>query len=342
MGWWSWFLWREYGNPIFPFLNNVFHSPWTVIHDFHDNTHLPHSMTEAVSYPFEEFLGERYPTSDVPFRDARFALFFVILVVTALVLVGRALRRPHIDRKRAPISPMVEKNTFWLMVIFFVASYVVWLKVFAIQRYRMPVSLISGLVIFLLLDRLLPNHAMKMTVFSALALFCMGWTRPYKWERLPYGNDWFEVRLSLAATLPNTLFIMLGNAPMGYVVPFLPDSSRVIHLNSNFPLEAETLLGQQAAGMIASQTGPMRSIGLSILTQEDFNQLNRYGLGPESGVCESFRSNVDEFETCPLVRRPIQQSGSAKVPASVAPGFAVPLVISSGGVTSNTVTITVQ
>ncbi|MBI4478984.1 MAG: hypothetical protein HY651_03075 [Acidobacteria bacterium] len=32
----------------------------------------------------------------------------------------------------------------------------------------------------------------------------------------------------------------------------------------------------------------------------------------------------------------------AEVPASVAPGFVVPLVISSGGVSSNTVTIAVQ
>ena len=318
-GWWSWFLWREYGNPIFPFFNNVIHSPWVIIHDFRDNTHVPRSLAEAVSYPFQELVGNRYPTSDVPLRDARFALLFVLLGIMSLVILWRTLRRSDIDPNRAPISPIVEANTFWLIVIFFVSSYLVWLKVFGIQRYLMPVSLISGLVIFLLLDRLLPSHAIKMTVFSVLALFCMAWTRPYKWERLPYGNDWFGVELSRAASQPNTLFIMLGNAPMAYVVPFLPGSSRVIHLNTNFPLEPETLLGQQTAGMIASHTGPIRSIGLATLTGEDLNQLNRYGLGPESGVCESFRSNVDEFETCPLVRRPIQQSAIVKGPDSVTP-----------------------
>ena len=47
-GAWSWQLWTAFGNPMFPYLNSIFHSPYAAPRSFADTRFLPQSAWEPL------------------------------------------------------------------------------------------------------------------------------------------------------------------------------------------------------------------------------------------------------------------------------------------------------
>jgi hypothetical protein len=304
-GYWSWLLWSRYGNPTFPYWNRQFRSPWAEPSSYRDIRFLPQSFEDALSYPFQWFVG-LHPSSEGPFRDARYAFLSVLIPLVAAVLLGQWLARrwmrsePEADARRLADGPHL-----WFLLTFFVVSYATWMKVFSIQRYLLPLGLLTGLLLLLTLDRLMPDRVSKLSAFVLLAVFSVSWMRleAQDW-RVPYGDSWFGVELSAEIQAPGTLIIMLGEGPMGYLVPYLPESARVIRLTPSMMPELETKLVQRARERIAQHSGPSRSLASGSLAEADFYRLSRFGLALDGEDCTRFRSAVDQFTTCRLVRLP--------------------------------------
>ena len=299
-GYWAVHLWLAFGNPMAPYFNDVFASPMFVLDSFADRRFIPGSfLTSAITYPFRWLLG-MHPTSEVPFRDARFALVAVFLPVALVVSVLRPGRGPSGAAKTGSI---VELRQFWLHGLFFIASYAIWLKQFGYQRYALPLELLTGLMLFLSLDRLLRNRKEVICVFSVLAVFIVIWTRPANWGRIPYGNDWFGIEIPRDQE-PQTLYVMMGHdEPFAYVIPFMPDTSQFIRLTGNMPLDPNMPLGRKALSMIRAHTGTIRSLAVVELDEEDRARLARFGLALTPGSqCERFRSRLDTFTTCVLTK----------------------------------------
>ena len=301
-GFWSWHLWNQFGNPIFPYWNNWFESPWNVPADFRDTRFLPQTFRAAISYPFQWLLG-LHPTSESPFQDARFAFLTVLVPIAAAVAIARWIERlgAASGENRASGTP-ASRAHLSLLLLFAVVSYVIWLRLFAIQRYLSPLTLLSGLLLLAALEYSLPNRNASLAAFVLLASFCLYWmrTEPKYWRR-PYGSDWFGIRLAPEAQQPDTLFIMLGGGPMSYVVPYLPASSRTVRLiPSAIPRDSETELSRRAAEILAHHAGPMRSLSIEPLQDADFADLKRFGLVLVQQACRQFPSATDQFTTCPL------------------------------------------
>ena len=304
-GVWSWILWTRYKNPFLPYWNNLFRSPWMVASDFRDRRFLPDTIADAISYPFQWFVG-LHPTTEGNMRDARFALLAVLMamvlacliwaVVAWLLRLGHNIRNP---------GAMASREAMWLVLVFATISYVIWAGLYSFQRYLAPVALLSGLLLILALDFLISDKSNKIAAFVLLAIFCCCWMKPEtSFERVPYGSDWFGVRLPKEAQFPGTLFIMLGGGPMGYVVPSLPPSSRTVRLiDSTIPENGtETQIVRTARRIIARHVGPIRSLSMDPLGQTEFDYLRRFGLEMDEKSCREFRSDVDRFTTCALAK----------------------------------------
>lgn len=299
-GYWSWFLWREFANPVFPYYNAVFHSPWAVADNFRDARFLPQSFAGAIAYPFQWLVGNN-PAGESLFRDPRFALLFVLLPIPLLALAAEGIaRRRNGFKRRGGGQFLVAPEPYGLLLLFFISSYAIWITTFAIHRYLIPLTLLSGLILFLALDRLFRSNARKITLLAALSLFCVVWTRVDITERLPYAKDWFGFELVPAVSEPNTLFVMMSDAPESYVVPFLPESDRFIRISGNFPLQAEIGLGRRAVEAITQHRGPIRSLSAGALAPSDRLHLARFGLDLSETGCVTFRSRMDQFRSCPL------------------------------------------
>ena len=295
-GYWATKLWLEFRNPMFPFFNGVFRSPWFEATSFSDARFIPQSLlTALVTYPFDWLVGI-HPTAEPFFREPRFAFVAALLPLAIVaVTVGRS----------APASQTTDRGEIrrlWLLVLFFGFSFVIWLKQFGIQRYALPLELLTGLVVFVSLEQILASARARVTVLALLTLFAVLWTRPPDWERLAYGDNWFGIDPPPRSDTP-TLFVMLSWRPTSYVVPYLPRENRYVRLGGNMPLEPGTPLGQRALAIIRQHVGPIKTLTLEEeLEAPERARLERFGLTIARDSCTTFRSRMDTFRTCTAVR----------------------------------------
>jgi len=221
---WALKMARDFGSPLFPFYNTIFRSPEAPQVSIADTRFMPNGLLDALAYPFYWVVG-RHPSSEWPFRDPRFAVVIVLLL--ALVVTGLWQRRE--------VLPLRERR----LLIFFWISYVMWLLAFSIQRYLMPLELLSAPLIVLLLIRLIeawrecavpdgsPSRTTQaVTVIVALAI-ALG-SQPSDWMRRPWSDPY---RPQLAEALQRPATFLLLQKPLGYVTSFLPEGSRVYQLS---------------------------------------------------------------------------------------------------------------
>jgi hypothetical protein len=217
-GAWGLMLWREMGNPIFPLFNAVFQSRELVPMNIMDWQFLPRGMLDALAYPFYWLVGDNR-SSEYPFRDARFAVATVLIVLG----IGRSL----ITR----VDIFTRRDTQFLL--FFAVSYAAWLAVFSIQRYAIVLELLCAPLIVLLIARCIAGapgsaalraspvrlNAAMLAVALAVAL----WSQPGDWFRRPWSNP-FNPAISKSLEQPALFFLL--DKPLAYIAPLLPPQSR--------------------------------------------------------------------------------------------------------------------
>jgi hypothetical protein len=298
-GYWAVRLWSAYDNPMFPFFNAIFRSPWFDPVNFADVRFLPASFpSAAVLYPFEWLVGIRR-TTELPFREPRFAVVAVLLPIAMIAALVRTRRVQAVpDADRAAWTPW----NFWLASLFFLFSYIVWARQFSYQRYALSLELLTGPMIVLALHAILRSYREAGVVSAALVTAAMLGTEPQDWRRIPYGEDWYG--LSFGAPETPALFVMTGSEPSTYIIPFLPAEHRFVRIGGNMPLEPDRRLGRRAATRIASFSGPIRSLNTREIDPAERARLRRFGLEVVDETCQRFPSRMDTFVTCELVRRP--------------------------------------
>lgn len=218
-GWWSLFLWREFGNPIFPLFNGFFPSPELSDINILDRQFIPRGFMDALAYPFYWLIGDNR-SSEYPFRDARFAIVFILgaVAIGARIIHGAALF------KRRDIQ----------FFIFCAVSYAAWLFLFSIQRYAVLLELLCGPLIVLLLVRILTGTAATAPAFRrwhlailVIATAAAGWTEPGDWSRRAWANPY---RPQWSARLQQPAVYILLEKPLAYLAPLLPANSRFYQL----------------------------------------------------------------------------------------------------------------
>ena len=222
-GVWAFKLWQDFSSPLFPFYNTIFRSPEAPLASIVDTRFMPHGLWDALAYPFDWLIGH-HPSSEWPFRDPRFAVVIVLLLAT--LGVG-ALRRVEALRRR-------DKQ----LLLFFWTSYGLWMLAFSIQRYLIPLELLSAPLIVLLLTRLMQAGGLRermtaasralqaATIVTTLAIVL--WSQPTDWMRRPWSDPY---RPQLAAALQAPATFLLLQKPLGYIVPLLPEGSRAYQLS---------------------------------------------------------------------------------------------------------------
>ena len=217
-GAWGLMLWREFGNPIFPLFNAVFQSRELTPMNIMDWQFLPRGMLDALAYPFYWLVGDNR-SSEYPFRDARFAVATVLIVLG----IGRGLiTRTEIFTRRDV-----------QFLAFFVVSYAAWLTLFSIQRYAVVLELLCAPLIVLLIARCMAatpgapsgrtSAVPASSVMIAIALCVALWTQPGDWFRRPWSNPYNP---SISKSLEQPAIYFLLDKPLAYIAMLLPPQSQ--------------------------------------------------------------------------------------------------------------------
>ena len=303
-GFWAWRLWEEYRNPTFPFWNTLFRSPYLAAKSWESRTYVPTSVGESLAYPLEWAIG-KHPTLAIPFRDLRFASIAVLMLT--LVVAGIARYRPAnassapVDRH--PAGRLFQQGDSRFLLVFFVSSYVVWLRVFAVQRFTVVLELISGMVLATLVDRLFSLRWAKAATFLMITAPIILCVQPPDWGHLPWGRDWFEAQLPRELSTADTLYVMLGGGPTSYVIPLLPRSARFVRINGNFIALPDSLIGKRMVSHIERHAGPIRTLEGTTPAEGDDDQLTRFGIAVDRSRCLPISTRLGGLRSCPATRQ---------------------------------------
>lgn len=206
-GYWMFKLWKQFGNPFFPFLNAVFKSPYFDDFNYTDRRYLPEQWYDYLIYPFEWAFHFRRIVGETCFVDIRIALLSVIALMW---LVLRAVNK---------CPAMGIRLQF--MATFVLVSYILWLSFFAIIRYLIPVEMLAAIFIVKGFWGGMPSAGRRQTIYLSAAVF-LG----YMLVNTPLQSSNFGSRRKFSKVidaekmfLPNDTLILLYNFPTAALIP---------------------------------------------------------------------------------------------------------------------------
>ena len=299
-GYWAWVLWERFANPFFPYLNDLFRSEhWEPV-AFRSDTFRPRKLNHWLTLPFK--LAERNQlVGEAEMRDPRLAFLIVIALALAASLLARA------RRERRPLAALVRERmpaSVGFLALFAALSYVLWLVLFTIYRYAIPLELVASLLLVVALRAAFAGGVHRDALTAVFVGFVVVATYVPYWGRTPlhFGP---AVQASVPPVPRDALVMIFTQAPLGYVVPFIDSGARVIRPASNFTGPAfDNRLQREMAALVAAQRGPMFVLRRSDEADPgEGAMLVRYGLRRQDDGCRPFRASFDErLALCPLAR----------------------------------------
>jgi hypothetical protein len=295
-GSWMLVLWRETGNPIFPYFNDVFGSPLLLSASYRDTRFLPQGVLEAWIYPFL-FSFDGLRVADTAFRDVKIMLAYA-LVPVALVLWS--MRRAASDR-------LFSDQAVRLLFTFAAVSYIVWLNLFAIYRYAVTLELMAPLLIAMAIDFVPVISRYRMMATAAvlvLAVLAIDWG-PSLGARPDWGSRYIAVDVPSIPQPEQTMVLMAGTEPMSFIIPSFPAQIPFLRIDSwlDSP-KSHTRFGDRMRVQVAGHRGPLFAIFADWERDRALAAFADYGLSIEPVRCGKIVSNAGEpLNWCPLIRR---------------------------------------
>lgn len=307
-GWaWMWKLYSMFQNPFFPFLNEIFKSPFCEVFDYSDKRFLPRDIPQTLFYPFYWLRVNADLVTEVPFRDARFAAVISALLILPLSALFRRLAGSH-----SSIGPDIPRDAAnrsqAFVLVFWMSSYLLWLRTFAIYRYGVVLELISGIIIVWAIRLMIDTERWAAgAILLAVTLLVVTTVYP-KW-----GWNWptrFETGRYLSVDVPElpsgSLVLLIGNDAMTYLIPFFEPDIRFVGVDFNFVRHGENnLLQKKIEATIARHAGPIFGMyyqGMARAESAVSEILAGYKLGRDEASCRFVISNADKFRPTPSIK----------------------------------------
>ena len=290
-GYWMVHLWQQFHNPVFPFLNHIFSSPFFPSINWRDTHLMPNGILQTLFFPFYfSFNGSL--VADAEFTDFRFIMVYVFIMLVFIHIFLDKIRKKNL------FSFTIKE--IWLLS-FFIFSYIVWQYYFSILRYIVALEMLSMLLVFILLEKLIQNpnrHLMLVAILFYTVIFFM---TPANMIRARwYDGDFFNVKLPHVVQQTDHALVLIAYTafvsdleprPQSYLIPFFPAQWSFIgvpffHGRYYFTTE----INQEIMARISQHQGPIYLL-TSDLKMADFYQTAEQFHLKSKGQCENIYSD---------------------------------------------------
>lgn len=292
-----WMLKMEHltGNPLFPYFNQYFHSDLALPRNYRDLRFVPTHFWRQVLYPIL-FSEDWSVADDLPYRDIRVGIAYVaVIAALPLWLAGRRAKEPLMSLRATAI-----------LFVFAAASYVAWLRVFAIYRYIILLEMLSPLLIAAAVGLVpIPRRA-QLVSLGCLFFVAMALTRPDFLDRAPVEDPYVDVAMPKFENPHRTMVLMTGNSPMGFIVPQMPPEIAVLRIDGWMlhPNDGSGLT-RQMRRRVKAFPGELYLIAESFDMTRAHDALADYDLSIDWPKCTLFDTNiVGAYQLCPLFKKP--------------------------------------
>jgi len=296
-GYWAWWLWSTFGNPIFPYFNNVFRSSMALSATYRDDRFVPHTFLDALLLPLT-LVADPTKVGECYFTDVRLATLYVVsLVGVVWIFFGKrwsSIRRPE------PLSPALR---FVLVAAAF--SYLAWLALFGIYRYIITLEMLAPLLIAALIATWPIREPGRLVLVVACASMLAISTRPGSWGRVEWGQRFVEVDVPLLRDPSHTMVLMVGFEPSSWVIPSFPREVPFVRLqgNSHSPADGDVGLAREARMRVAKHQGYFELLYAQSEQTLAREVLGRFELSADFDSCRPVGGNLNSgLRLCPVRR----------------------------------------
>jgi hypothetical protein len=310
-GWWAREMWLRFGNPVFPYFNEWFGSPWASAASYRDPRFLPAGAIETLAFPFH-FALTPSQVAEVAFRDLRFPLLYVAILALFAACAwqagrgwqrgGGAAQRVTDSVTMLPTPAGIDPAPGRFLLVFVVVAFVVWMRMFGIARYLVPLEVLAPLALWCVLQRLVPQRA-----GPALAMLLLGvlaaTVQPADWQRRAWSDDYFDVRAPRVESPARTLVLMAGHEPSAYMIPFMPAGLRFLRVQGYFtgPGGEANATDRLMRERIAAHTGPIQVLYRSYEDGRAIPALAAQGLLIDDASCRAILPGIEPDQRHPFL-----------------------------------------
>ncbi|RSZ55960.1 hypothetical protein HF313_28520 [Massilia atriviolacea] len=250
-GHWYWLMWKQFGNPLYPQFNNIFKAPLASQIAVADMGWVPKNALEALLWPFI-FTFNSKRVIELPMTQIIWPLVYIAFIA----LAAQRLRRLWLAAPAPAAIPASDTPGARLLLVFFAISYLIWLKLFGIYRYMVPLELLAPLVLWLLLHRLCSAPVARAMGAWCIVLAAIAGLPRVNWGHHYNGDKSFTVQVpAFAAPEQSMVFTVHGDPPMSWLVPHFPQRLAFAALGSGFP--ESPAFAERVARMVAARKGPL-------------------------------------------------------------------------------------
>ena len=229
-GFWMLLLMSEYGgNPLLPFYNGIFKSPYFLERNWTPNQDLPKSLGEALLFPILVFASD-----DVSF-GAIFSDPTLFVGLVMVMVLGAWLGFRRIQRRGEAAESHVLPNGIGALILFYGCAYVIWLFTSGIVRYVAHLSMLTAILAPVGLYYVFTNFRRYRLIIwllaSVLIVFFVAVESDPRFLRRNVRDAFFEV--IPPSVEDGSHVFLLFERPMSYVVPFMNPNAHYIGFENN-------------------------------------------------------------------------------------------------------------
>lgn len=226
-GWWANHLYQEFGNPFFPFFNEIFQSPDFSTAKLDHDRFKPNSLWDVLVLPFRmaDFHSWIYIENNAPDIRPALLVFFSFAFATRLLL----------SRTRAIHDPQKSSNVGRRIIFaFFIYSVAFWLWTTGNGRYALPILILLGPLLTWLIFMVMGNakKAIALASFVLILQVFHAWSAGNpRWAYAEWTPHWFEVAVPPRLKDNPYAYLSMGTARSNSVIaPFFHPQSTYLSL----------------------------------------------------------------------------------------------------------------
>jgi Glycosyltransferase family 87 len=249
---WSYRLEQRFGNPLFPLMNNVFHSPEFTTESSRAFRFIPESVAEALWRPFAMIDPVTMVHEEPRAPDPRYAVLLILIAA----LLCRWLWRRRAALSILPVISADAASTRTLIAIGcgFAVDWVAWLSGSGNSRYFLPISSVAAVMIVALLFRLFAMQPKARNYILAGILGIQGvqlWMgADYRWNETPWDEHWINIAVPAKLKSEPSLFLSMGAATNSFVAPYLAPGSGLINFSGLYTLGPDGANGARIGALV--------------------------------------------------------------------------------------------
>jgi hypothetical protein len=290
-GFWWYTLWRETGNPLFPFANTIFKSELIKLADYSDPTFRPRDWFTRIFFPFV-FTANSRRVAEWDFRDLRILVAYVL----AFVLLVLAL-----TRNTSP-DPLAHRTRGRMLLLAIAGAYVPWALLFGIYRYALPLEMLAPVAIAILIGWVRAPRDARIVTVVLLAVVTQALVT-VSVDRVSFAGRYVEVDMQPIET--DAMVLGTGKYPYAYVIPSAPPSVPWLRIDGWLvgPKDGTGLTAMMER-RVAAHRGPLYVIFATWERNQRDQALAAYGLAADDAACSTVTSNIGRpLAFCRVVRR---------------------------------------